>query len=108
MWPALWLLGNNINTVGWPKSGEIDIMEMVGGDGGEYISHGTAHWDTGGEHSSYGQSKTVSGYSLAEAYHVFSITWDETNIKWFLDGQPYYARIVGNQHAWPGLRAGGR
>ena len=35
MWPALWMLGNNFSSVGWPRCGEIDIMEMVGGQGRE-------------------------------------------------------------------------
>jgi hypothetical protein len=89
MWPALWMLGNNISSVGWPKCGEIDIMEMIGGDNRENQCHGTAHWDYGQGHAQYGLSKTVSPPNLAEAYHVFSIVWDETSIKWFVDNQQY-------------------
>lgn len=87
IWPALWMLGNNHNSVGWPKCGEIDIMEMIGGT--ENTCHGTAHWDDGQGHASYGQSTTVSPYSLAEAYHVFSIVWDETSISWYVDNERY-------------------
>ncbi len=87
MWPALWMLGDNFNLVGWPECGEIDIMEMIGGT--EYTCHGTAHWDDGQGYASYGQSTEVSPESLAEAYHVFSIIWDETSIKWLIDNQQY-------------------
>ena len=41
MWPAFWMLGQNINTVGWPKCGEIDIMEHINN---EDLLHGTLHW----------------------------------------------------------------
>ena len=89
LWPALWTLGENITSVGWPDCGEIDIMEMIGGDGRENTVHGTAHWEYNGEHASYGQSKTVpaGSYNFNEAYHVFTILWDENSIKWYVDDQ---------------------
>ncbi|MGE5811545.1 MAG: family 16 glycosylhydrolase, partial [Ignavibacteria bacterium] len=45
IWPAFWMLGENITYTGWPACGEIDIMEMIGGSGRENTVHGTAHWD---------------------------------------------------------------
>lgn len=87
IWPALWMLGDNHSSVGWPECGEIDIMEMIGGH--ENTAHGTAHWQNGQDYASYGQSTTTSTYSLAEAYHVFSIVWDESSIKWYLDNVQY-------------------
>lgn len=87
MWPALWMLGKNHGSIGWPGCGEIDIMEMIGES--ESTCYGTAHWDDGQGHASYGQSTAVSTYSLAEAYHVFSIIWDESSIKWLLDDEVY-------------------
>ncbi|HRI60869.1 MAG TPA: glycoside hydrolase family 16 protein, partial [Saprospiraceae bacterium] len=48
IWPAIWMLGKNINTTSWPACGEIDIMEMVGGSGKDNVAHGTAHWDNAG------------------------------------------------------------
>lgn len=93
LWPALWTLGNNINSVGWPACGENDIMEMIGGDNnGEYKVYGTLHWEYNGGQADSGGSKTLpsSDYSFAEAYHVFSIDWDENYIKWYVDNQQYY------------------
>lgn len=89
IWPALWMLGENINTVGWPKCGEIDIMEMVGGSGNENQVHGTIHYDDNG-HVYTGNSITLSSGIFAEAYHVFSIIWDETSLKWYEDDNLFY------------------
>jgi hypothetical protein len=85
IWPALWTLGNDISLVGWPKCGEIDIMEMIGGSGRENTTYGTAHWDDANSHASYGGSKTLSSGTYNDKYHVFSIIWDETYIKWYVD-----------------------
>jgi len=93
MWPALWMLGDNFNSgVGWPACGEIDIMEMIGGDGGENKIYGTLHWEYNGTHADAGGSKTVSSgvYNYAEAYHVFSILWNETAIRFYVDDQQYH------------------
>jgi len=98
LWPAIWMLGSNINSVGWPSCGEIDIMEMVGGSGGEKISHGTAHWrNANNDHASQG-NKRSSPVGLDQAFHVFSIIWNETEIKWLLDDVPYHTlNITGSE-----------
>ena len=83
IWPALWMLGDDIGTVGWPKCGEIDIMEIIGKE--PATLHGTAHWDNGGSYASYGQSTTLASGIFADEYHVFTIIWDEQYIKWLLD-----------------------
>ena len=84
IWPALLMLGSNHLQVGWPTCGEIDIMEMIGGgDGRDNVLRGTAHWDQGG-HVSYGQGYTNES-NLSEEYHVYSIVWDEENIRWYFD-----------------------
>lgn len=89
LWPALWMLGENISSVGWPRCGEIDIMEMIGGDGRENQVHGTVHWDDGGNHANYGQSYTLPSETFTDAYHVFTIIWDESFIKWYVNDQLY-------------------
>ena len=90
MWPALWMLGANFNTVGWPACGEIDIMEMVGGNGRENTVLGTAHWLNNGEHAEFGGSRTLPFGSFNGTYHVFSVIWDETSIKWYVDNLQYH------------------
>ena len=84
-WPAFWMLGDNIHSVGWPACGELDIMEMNGGTGKDNTTHGTAHWDDNG-HQSSGSSKTLPSGIYADKFHAFSIEWDQWYIKWFVDG----------------------
>ncbi len=91
IWPALWMLGANIDQVSWPKCGEIDIMEMIGGgDGRDNVVHGTVHWDNNGSYANYGGSTKLSSGIFNDEYHVFSIIWDEASIVWLLDGEEFH------------------
>ncbi|RED97406.1 family 16 glycosylhydrolase [Marinoscillum furvescens] len=94
LWPALWMLGANIDQVGWPACGEIDIMEMIGGNGRENTVHGTIHWSNAGSHANYGGSKKLSTGTLADQYHVYSIIWDSNKISWLLDGEVYHVADI--------------
>jgi len=87
LWPSFWMLGSNHVEVGWPQCGEIDIMELVGGDpsGRDNTIHGTAHWQDNGFKADYGASSKLSGGIYNDEFHVFSIEWDETQIKWLRD-----------------------
>ncbi len=93
IWPALWMLGKNFNEVGWPRCGEIDIMEMVGGDapGRDNTTHGTVHWDNGGSYASYGGKTSLPSGIFNGEYHVFSLVWDSKKISWLLDDKEYHA-----------------
>ncbi len=84
IWPALWMLGNNIGSVGWPSCGEIDIMEMIGGAGREKTVHGTVHWESNG-HASYGNDHSLASGTYGDKFHVFSIEWTPTTITWYVD-----------------------
>ena len=88
MWPALWMLGDNFSSVGWPACGEIDIMEVVGHEPDKV--HGTVHWDNNGQHANFGGSTSLSSGTFADEFHVFSITWDAQAIRWFLDDVQYH------------------
>lgn len=90
IWPAIWMLGENIDEVGWPKSGEIDIMEKIGGVGNEHTVYGTTHWDNAGSHASYGGSKDLGSVSLKNEFHVYSIIWNEQHITWLVDNEPFH------------------
>jgi len=82
MWPAFWLLGQNIHTVGWPKCGEIDIMEHINN---EDLLHGTLHW--------FDQKHVSSGGTTpcdVTKYHNYSIEWDKEFVRLLLDGQKYW------------------
>lgn len=86
IWPALWMLGANIDQVSWPACGEIDIMEIVGHEPNRLF--GTAHWADNG-HRSFGQNTTLSSGDFSDEFHVFSIVWDEERIRWYLDDRLY-------------------
>ena len=89
IWPALWMLGKNITTVGWPACGETDIMELIGNHPAQ--THGTIHWSNqDGNHAQYGGSTSLSEGIFNDAFHVFSIIWDETHIEWLLDGKKFH------------------
>jgi beta-glucanase (GH16 family) len=87
LWPALWMLGNSFPDVGWPKCGEIDIMEMIGGSGREKTTHGTPHWyeSAATPHASYEGHYDLSSGTFADKFHVFTITWDANKITWYMD-----------------------
>ena len=90
LWPALWMLGDNITTIGWPNCGEIDIMELIGGGTfNDKTIYGTIHWDDSGTHASYGGSKSLSSGTFADEFHVFSLIWDSSSIQFLLDDVVY-------------------
>jgi beta-glucanase (GH16 family) len=89
IWPAFWMLGTNITSVGWPKCGEIDILENIGRE--PKIVHGTVHGP------GYSGAKGIGGpYSLpgnpefANEFHVYAVEWSTNEIKWFVNGVPFF------------------
>jgi len=82
LWPAFWMLGSNYSTIGWPKCGEIDVVEHINS---ETKIHGTAHWDNVG-HIYWGGIINND----PTLFHNYSIIWDSTKIQWFMDDQIYY------------------
>lgn len=89
LWPAFWMLGSNISTVGWPRCGEIDIMEHINTSN---LVHGTIHWDANG-YANYGGSISTTPAN----YHIYSVEWNASAIKWFVDGVKYHeANILNN------------
>ena len=88
LWPAFWMLGANIGSVGWPKCGETDIMEHINTDNKIY---GTIHWYVNG-HVSYGGNTTTTPAS----YHVYGVIWDTNSIQWQVDGVTYVTANIAN------------
>jgi len=87
IWPAFWMLGNSISTVGWPSCGEIDIMEIQGQN--PFKNFGTIHWaDANGQHVSFGGIYN-SSTSLTAGFHTFAISRTGTSIKWYVDRIQY-------------------
>jgi len=95
IWPALWMLGSNISSVGWPACGETDIMEMIGGgEGRDDKTHGTIHWDDNGTKRDVGGSVQLAEGIFNDEFHVFTIIWDEDEIKWFLDDELFFTTEI--------------
>ena len=94
IWPALWMLGKNITAVNWPKCGEIDIMEMIGGNGtgagSDKTTYGTVHWDNAGQYAQYGGNTKLTSGTFNDEFHVFSIVWDAQKIVWYLDDKQFH------------------
>jgi beta-glucanase (GH16 family) len=88
MWPAFWMLGENINTAPWPNCGEMDIMELVGGTTGDKTVHSTFHWGpvTNGNHPSYGVPYSLTSGIFADDFHVFKLVWDNKQASTYVDG----------------------
>jgi beta-glucanase (GH16 family) len=90
MWPAFWMLGNDIERVGWPRSGEIDIMENIGKEPSKV--HGSVH---GPGSQPRGTDDVTSTYTLpggerfSDAFHVFAVEWEPKAIRFYVDDHLY-------------------
>jgi beta-glucanase (GH16 family) len=98
-WPAIWMLGSNITTVGWPACGEVDIMEHVGNDLGTI--HQSIHTP-----SSFGatvNTNTTYVVDATTAFHIYAIEWTSDKIDFFIDGTLYYTYkpSTKNSNTWP-------
>jgi beta-glucanase (GH16 family) len=86
LWPAFWMLGDSISTVGWPACGEIDVMETIDQD--PFTVYGTIHGPMGASTYQVGHTD-VSTSSLASGFHTYAVSWSQNSITWLLDGVPY-------------------
>lgn len=99
VWPAIWMLGDNITSTGWPSCGEIDIMEYVGYQ--PNVVHSAIHTT-----SSSGNTINSHDYNLATAeedFHIYGIEWSSTQIKFFVDETVHYTYQPSayNDDTWP-------
>ena len=84
IWPALWMLGNNIDQVSWPACGEIDILELLGQEPNKM--YGTLHWGADfANHQYLTQSYILPTGSFDQQFHVYSMEWEENSIKLYVD-----------------------
>ncbi|GIE83829.1 glycoside hydrolase family 16 protein [Actinoplanes regularis] len=87
IWPAFWMLGDNLGSVGWPQSGEIDIMENVGKEPNKV--YGTIHGPGYSGAAGVGGSRTNSA-PLGDAFHTYAVEWSPNLIVWYFDGAEYF------------------
>jgi beta-glucanase (GH16 family) len=91
IWPAFWMLGNDIDKPGWPACGEIDVMENIGKE--PALVHGTIH---GPGYS--GEAGIGSPYNLADKkpfaddFHVYAVEWGPNAIRFYVDKDLYATR----------------
>jgi beta-glucanase (GH16 family) len=98
MWPAFWMLGDDIEKVGWPACGEIDIMENIGKEPGTV--HGSLH----GPRSTSRTSDATAPFSLpagqnfADAFHLYAVEWEPGVVRFYVDTNLY---ATFTQSQWP-------
>jgi hypothetical protein len=85
-WPAIWMLGSNFTTVGWPEAGEIDIMEQKGQDKNTVLS--TLHYP--GNSAGNGPSQSASLPTSTTEFHNYTVEWTDTRIEFYIDDVPYH------------------
>ncbi|MGV3658325.1 MAG: family 16 glycosylhydrolase [Chitinophagaceae bacterium] len=87
IWPAFWLLPQANVFGGWPRSGEIDLMEYLGHEPNKV--HGTVHYGPGPGSIQKTATYTLPSGNFNEDFHLFSIEWDVDVIRWYVDGNLY-------------------
>lgn len=99
IWPAFWMLGSNISEVGWPKCGEIDILEYVGREPNKVFT--SLHTQ-----DSYGNTintKKTEIKEIEEGFHLYAIDWTKDKMEFFVDNQSVYifSPDIKNENTWP-------
>lgn len=91
IWPAFWMLGNDIGSVGWPTCGEVDIMENIGRE--PSIVHGSMHGPGYSGGNPLGAAYTLpNGAKFADDFHVFAIEWEANVVRFYVDDNLYETR----------------
>ncbi len=92
IWPAFWMLGDNISTRNWPTCGEIDIMEYLGHDTMTAYTtiHGPGYSGADGLSKPF---KLTAAPSFADGFHTFAVEWSPDNITWSIDGTPCHTIV---------------
>jgi beta-glucanase (GH16 family) len=98
IWPAFWMLGNNIGSVKWPTCGEIDIMENIGKEPG--MVHGSMHGpSTAGPTSDLTAAfRLPAGQNFAGDFHVYAVEWEPRTVRFYVDSNLY---ATFNSSQWP-------
>jgi len=90
IWPAFWLLGANIDGVGWPSCGELDVMEVVGKE--PRVAHGTIHGPGYSGANGPSSSWSPDRGEVGDDFHVFALDWEPKRLRFFVDGELYATR----------------
>ena len=98
MWPAFWMLGNDIGSIGWPKCGEVDIMENIGKEPGTV--HGSLHGPSATSSTSdlTAPFSLATGQNFADDFHLYAVEWEPGTVRFYVDAN-LYATFKSSQ--WP-------
>ena len=88
VWPAIWMLGENYRDVGWPRCGEIDIMEFVGFD--PHTIHANVHTEAYNHAIGTARGDSIEAEAPWDEFHLYGIEWDEERIDFFFDDEVYF------------------
>jgi beta-glucanase (GH16 family) len=89
LWPAFWMLGTDMDRVGWPRCGEIDIMENIGRE--PSTVHGTIHGPGySGRRSIGAPYQFAADLKVSDDFHIFAVEWTTNSIRWFVDQHAYF------------------
>lgn len=100
-WPAIWMLPEENRYGGWPKNGEIDIMEHVGYDPG--VVHGTVHTGAFNHMKGTQKGQQVQVPTFKKDFHTYAIDWTSERIDFYIDGEFYFTfeNSGGDYMEWP-------
>jgi len=100
-WPAIWMLPEESRFGGWPKDGEIDIMEHVGYDPGKV--HGTVHTEAFNHLQGTQKGGQLLVPNFASEFHTYAVDWKQGQMDFFIDGKHYFTfKNTGNGYQeWP-------
>lgn len=99
IWPAIWMLGSDIDQNNWPRCGEIDIMEVRGSKPRELLT--TMHFgNSSADHRMKGTTQ-VQPADLSDAFHTYSVVRSKDLLRFFLDGQLYYTMTGSDASPFP-------
>jgi beta-glucanase (GH16 family) len=87
IWPAFWMLGEDIKTSGWPRCGEIDIMENIGKE--PATVHGTVHGPGYSGGKGIGAPFALDSGRFADEFHLYTVIWERESIEFLVDGHSY-------------------
>lgn len=101
LWPAIWTLGTNIEAVGWPACGEIDIVEYVGFNPDSI--HANVHTAAFNHVDGTGKGASTFVADPQAAFHTYAIEWSEDRIDFFVDDEKYFTfeNTGGGPAEWP-------
>lgn len=85
-WPAVWMLGSNISTVGWPACGEIDIMEHRGSD--LHKIHSSLHYPGRSGGNPVTNTKVIS--NATTEFHLYRVDWNSTSIEFYINNELFF------------------